>query len=229
MSRPASSSDMSIVRVTLPVAMGYLPLGFAFGLLFSQLGVHWLWATAMSVAVYAGSAQFLIVSLLASHTDHLTIFLSVILLNLRHVFYGLAMADDFRILNGLRLAISIFLLTDETFAVLSNGTNITRDKRTILIVSLLNYVYWVAACTFGAWFASELPSFPAGLQFALSALFAVILVEACLRDIPLCVIVIAAISALTAAILVPSNLFIFIATMLGAIILVMHRGCQHDG
>ena len=87
---------LSIVKVTVPVMMGYIPLGMAFGLLLSSLLIPWYHAFYMSVFIFAGSGQFLALSLFASQATILEIGVATFLLNLRHTFYGLSMISTFK-------------------------------------------------------------------------------------------------------------------------------------
>jgi len=163
---------------TLPVMAGYVPLGAAFGLLFSELGYHWVWAGAMALFVFAGSAQFLAVGLLAAHAGIVEIGVAVFLLNIRHLFYGFSMLRRYAA-AGWRKPYLVFGLTDETFALLStrNAPEDVDADDFRLWVTALNQCYWVVGCTVGAIAGSELDWNLAGLEFALTALFAVLLVE----------------------------------------------------
>ena len=105
---------------TLPVLAGYLALGTAFGLLLNGIGLGVFWAAAMSILVYAGSAQFLAVSLIAGGTSLPQVALLTFLLNFRHFFYGLSMVDRYQGM-GRRKGYLIFALTDETYALLAAG------------------------------------------------------------------------------------------------------------
>ena len=163
---------------TLPVMAGYLPLGAAFGLLFGDLGYHWGWASAVSLFVFAGSAQFLAVGLLAAHAGIVETGIALFLLNIRHLVYGFSMLSRYAA-AGWRKPYLVFGLTDETFALLSTakapvGVN-ADDFR--LWVTALNQCYWVVGTTAGAIAGSALSLNTTGLEFALTALFAVLLVE----------------------------------------------------
>ncbi|MEI8095622.1 MAG: AzlC family ABC transporter permease [Spirochaetales bacterium] len=167
-----------IFRTTLPVAFGYLPLGMAFGVLLQAQGWAWWWASLMGLVIYAGSGQFLAVGLLASGAGLLDAFLATFLLNLRHVFYGLTLLDRYRALGRLRQGYATFALTDETFSLLAGiGPHPQDDRRFVLGVTALNQAWWVLGCTLGAVLGQTWALPTKGLEFALTALFAVLLVE----------------------------------------------------
>ena len=91
----ASAAPMSVLSLTTPVAMGYIPLGMVFGFLFVQAGGSGLMAVLASVIVYAGAAQYMMVPMLATGMPVSTIALATLLVNLRHIFYGLSLLDTF--------------------------------------------------------------------------------------------------------------------------------------
>ena len=103
---------------TVPVMTGYLFLGFGFGILLNQSGYGWPWALAMSVLIYAGSMQFVTVSLLTSGAGLATAALTTLLVNARHLFYGISMVDAYKG-TGKKKPYLIFALTDETYSLVS--------------------------------------------------------------------------------------------------------------
>lgn len=157
---------------------GYIPLGLAFGVLFSQLGHAWHYATLMAITVYAGAAQFLAVGLLASGAGLLEIGIATLLLNARHIFYGLSLAPRFP-KSGLSRLYLMFGLTDETYALLtsSNPPSPENATRFYVQVTALNQLYWVIGCTLGALLGAAFPLQADGLDFTLTALFVVLAVE----------------------------------------------------
>lgn len=164
---------LSAFRATLPVMFGYIPLGIAFGVLFAQLGHPWYMATAMGLAVYAGAAQFMAVGLLAAGAGIWEIGLATLLLNARHMFYGLSMAARFP--RGPSRAYLIFGLTDETYSLLAAAG--PASPGFYLTVTALNQVYWVLGCTVGAWLGVDTALDLRGLDFVLTALFVVLAIE----------------------------------------------------
>ena len=106
--------------VTLPVLMGYLAIGMAFGFMLQAIGYNFIWAFFMSLTIYAGSGQYLGVSLLSAAASLGTVALMTLLINFRHLVYGLSMLEKFRGM-GWRKLYMIFSLTDETYALLSSA------------------------------------------------------------------------------------------------------------
>ena len=104
--------------VTLPVLIGYLAIGIAFGLMLEAIGYNFIWAFFMSLTIYAGSGQYLGVSLLAAAASLGTVAFMTLLINFRHLVYGLSMLEKFRGM-GWRKFYMIFSLTDETYALLT--------------------------------------------------------------------------------------------------------------
>lgn len=109
---------MNALKTTIPVFLGYIPLGVAFGLLLSGAGYHWIYAFLRGLFIYAGSAQFLAVALLAAEAGFADFAVATLLLNLRHSFYGLSMLEKFSDLGKVKPYL-IFALTDETYALLT--------------------------------------------------------------------------------------------------------------
>jgi 4-azaleucine resistance transporter AzlC len=164
---------------TIPVMMGYLVLGIAFGLLLQKAGYHWLWALGTSLFVFAGSMQFVLVGLLVEQAPLATVAVTTLLVNSRHLFYGLSFIERFKAM-GTRGLYMIFSLTDETYALLcSVGEVGTANEREHLMfrIALLDQSYWVAGSVIGAVLGSFITFDTTGIDFAMTALFTVIVVE----------------------------------------------------
>lgn len=163
---------------TIPVMAGYISLGIAFGLLLQSIGYGPIWAFFMSVFIYAGSAQFLAVELLAAGATIAQVALLTFLLNFRHLFYGLSMIEKYRGTRIKKLYL-IFGLTDETYALLT-GYKTPKgisDGNYFLAVTLMNHMYWIIGCVLGSLAGSVIPFDTTGIDFAMTALFAVLVVE----------------------------------------------------
>lgn len=160
---------------TIPVMTGYLFLGAAFGILMGTKGYGAGWAMLMSVVVYAGSMQFVAVTLLAAAFHPLYAFLLTLMVNARHLFYGIAMLEKLRGTGKLKPYL-IFGLTDETFSVLCSvpPPEGVRREWFLLFVTLLNQCYWVLGSALGGLLGPLLRFDTAGLDFVLTALFVVI-------------------------------------------------------
>lgn len=163
---------------TIPVMTGYLFLGFGFGfgIILQQNGYGVLWALAMSLFIYAGSMQYVGVGLLTGGVSLLTAAVTTLMVNARHLFYGISMVDAYKG-TGKRKPYLIFALTDETFSLVSQGAPEKVDRvGYYFLVSLLNQCYWVVGSMLGS-LAGKLPVDFTGIDFALTALFITIFVE----------------------------------------------------
>ena len=163
---------------TLPVMTGYLFLGMAFGILLHSTGLADGWALVMSLFIYAGSMQFVAIGLLTSAFSPVSAFLITLMVNARHLFYGLSMLEPFRKLGRLR-PYMIFSLSDETYSLLCSARPPEGvDRRDFLFfISLLDQTYWVLGTLSGVLAGSVLPFDTTGIDFAMTALFLVIFVE----------------------------------------------------
>lgn len=164
--------------VTVPVLMGYLAIGMAFGFMLQAIGYNFIWAFFMSLTIYAGSGQYLGVSLLASAAALGTVALMTLLINFRHLVYGLSMLEKFRGM-GWRKFYMIFSLTDETYALLSSAqAPVGVDpKNFYFAIALLDHSYWIIGSVIGAVAGEILPISTEGIDFAMTALFVVIAVD----------------------------------------------------
>ena len=165
-------------RDTLPVLTGYLFLGIGFGILLNQSGYGIGWAFAMGLFMYAGSAQYLTVSLLASHASLFSTAAAILLLNARHLFYGISMVDTYKD-TGRKKPYLIFGLTDETYSLVTQNEppkGISRHSY-CFAVTLLDHIYWVSGCTLGGMMGKALPVSLEGVEFVLTALFVTMFVE----------------------------------------------------
>ncbi|MDA3966620.1 MULTISPECIES: AzlC family ABC transporter permease [Helicobacter] len=169
-------SFIKILIQTLPVLMGYLPLGMAFGILFSTLNIEWYYGILCSLLIFTGAGQFLLVSLLALKSGYLEIAFASFMLNIRHIFYSLAILDDIKEF-GIKKYYILFGLTDETFATLKTShlqdTQYSKENRFFLI-TLLNHMYWILGGALGIFMGQGLGFQPQGVEFALTALFSVL-------------------------------------------------------
>lgn len=163
---------------TLPVMAGYVVLGTGFGILLSSKGYGFLWTLAMSVFIYAGSMQYLAVDLLSGGAGLITAALTTLMVNARHLFYGISMIGKYKD-TGKYKPYLIFALTDETYS-LNCGTlpeGVTDASIYYFLVSLFNHCYWVLGSMLGAALGFVLPFNTEGIDFALTALFVTVFVE----------------------------------------------------
>ncbi|MDO4270010.1 MAG: AzlC family ABC transporter permease [Eubacteriales bacterium] len=165
-------------QVTIPVLCGYLFIGFAFGVMLRDAGYLPVWAFFSSLTIYAGSGQYLLVSLLASGASLVTVAVMTLLLNCRHIFYGLSFLETFHQM-GHRKWYMIFSLTDETYSLLcSLKTPEGVDPNAMrFLIAILDQSYWIAGSVIGGVIGGVLPIDSTGIDFAMTALFTVIFVE----------------------------------------------------
>ena len=158
--------------------MGYIFLGIAFGILSSSSGFHVGWAFLMSLLIYAGSMQFVTVPLLLAPYHFLSTVLLTLMVNARHLFYGLSMLDRYKDCGKLKPYL-IFSLTDETYSLVCSAEppeGVSR-KWFFFFISALDQFYWVLGSVIGALVGNFLPIDTTGIDFSMTALFLVIFVE----------------------------------------------------
>ncbi|MGN0268719.1 MAG: AzlC family ABC transporter permease [Lachnospiraceae bacterium] len=168
---------------TLPVLAGYVVLGFGFGLLLQSKGYHFLWAVLMSLTIYAGSMQYVTVDLLANGAGLVSAALMTLMINARHLFYGVSMLIRYRDVGKAKPYL-IFGLTDETYSLVC-GTEVPDGVDTgkyYFLVTLMNQCYWVIGSAAGALFGQAIPINTTGVDFAMTALFTVILTDNLLKQ-----------------------------------------------
>ena len=163
----------SALLSTLPVLTGYLVLGFGFGIVLRAAGGSILLAAAMSTLIYAGSMQYVAIGLLSGGASLITAALTTLMVNARHIFYGISMLDNYRDV-GARKPYLIFALTDETYSlVCTDALPVPKEQRKdyYLLVSLFNHLYWISGSLLGAVVGSLISFNTQGIDFALTALF----------------------------------------------------------
>jgi len=161
-----------LIKLTLPVMFGYLPIGMAFGFLMVHNGGAWWMAPFASVVLYAGAAQFASIALLAAGQSPIAVMLAITLINLRHVFYGFSVIDRMPTALAAKLYL-IFSLTDETYSLI---TSIDKDtaQRDGWRLALLNQLYWIFGSFVGAMLGVGITFEAKGLEFTLTAMFCVL-------------------------------------------------------
>ncbi|MDR0469331.1 MAG: AzlC family ABC transporter permease [Peptococcaceae bacterium] len=162
---------------TLPVLTGFLVLGIAYGILMSSKGYGLFWPGLVSVFVFAGSMQFVAVGMMAGGFDPVAVLLMTLMVNARHIFYGLSMLEKYRN-TGWMKGYLIFGLCDETYSILcATDPPEGVDRRWFMFfITFLNHSYWVAGSFIGGFVGMAIPFEVAGIDFALTALFVVILI-----------------------------------------------------
>ncbi len=163
---------------TVPVLTGYMFLGMGFGILLSEAGFGIGWAFCMGLFMYAGSGQYLAVQLLAGGASLVTTAVATLLVNARHLFYGLSLLETYKG-AGKKKPYMIFTLTDETYSLVTQNQAPEGLGRTqyCFLVSLLDHIYWITGGVLGNLAGSLLPINFEGVEFVLTALFVTMLVE----------------------------------------------------
>ena len=178
-----SSAFRAAFPYTIPVMTGYLFLGISYGIYMKVSGFSFLYPMFMAITIFGGSLEFLAVSLLMSTFAPLQTFLMALVIQARHLFYGLAMLEKYKN-TGLKKLYLIFALTDETFSV-NCSTPVPEDMdkgKFYFAVSLLDQCYWVSGATIGGILGSFIPFNTDGLDFVMTAMFVVIFIEQWLKE-----------------------------------------------
>ncbi len=163
---------------TLPVMAGYIVLGIGFGIIAEKSGYGLPWVLAMSTFIYAGSMQYVAVPLLTGGASLITAALTTLMVNARHLFYGISMVDKYKG-TGKKKPYLIFALTDETYSLVCSEQNENKAEREAyyMWVSLLDHVYWITGSAIGALIGMGVSFNTAGIDFAMTALFITVFVE----------------------------------------------------
>ncbi len=163
---------------TIPVLTGFIVLGMAYGVLMNTKGYGVVWAVLMSAIAFCGSMQFVAITLLTAAFDPLQAFLLSLMVNARHLFYGIAMLEKYKGLGKIRPFL-IYVLCDETFSISSSvepPEGISR-KYFYFSISFLDYSYWVIGTFIGGLLGNVVTFNTTGLDFVLTALFVVLFLE----------------------------------------------------
>ena len=198
----------SPLRYSIPVLLGYLAIGSAFGFLLVAEGYPWWLALVMSALMYAGAGQYIAVGLFAAGIPLWEAVLVQLVVNARHIAYGLSMMNRFRNTGPLRLYL-IFGLTDETFALLSSfpkNEDIKERTRFMFLVTLFNHGYWVLGGVLGAIAGSLINFDTGGISYALTAMFLVLMVEQIRRIKRPWIFIISAASAILCTLFMPMRI-----------------------
>lgn len=164
--------------ITIPVLLGYVPLGIAFGFMMANAGYNALWAFLSSMTIYSGTGQFVSVSFLSEAAPLLEIVLIIVIMNSRMMFYGLSFLDRFSGM-GWRKWYMIFSLTDETYAILSatQAPEGVDEKKYMFYIAALNQSYWVIGGIIGVVAGSMIRIDTTGIDFIMTALFVVLAMD----------------------------------------------------
>jgi 4-azaleucine resistance transporter AzlC len=216
------SQAAAAFRDSTGAGLGFLPLGLAFGALATQSGLDWWWAGLSATLVFAGSFEFLLIGMVGAAVPPTGIAVSAFLVNVRHVFFALSFPLD-RVKGPLGKAYSTFTMCDEVYALTTGNGARSWSGRRVLWLQFFLHVYWAGSSTIGALLGSLLPGGVSGLDFALTALFAVLALDAArdLRGDP-SLPVLALLSALAARLLLPSQMLPAAFALFTAALLTRH-------
>ncbi len=209
---------------TVPVLTGYLFLGAGFGILLSESGYNVLWAFCMSLFVYAGSGQYLAVSLLAGHASLISAAIATLLVNARHIFYGISLLDAYKD-AGKKKFYMIFALTDETYSLVTQNQapeGLTRHQYCFL-VSVFDQLYWICGCVLGALMGTYIPISFEGVEFVLTALFVTMFVEQWISTKKHFPALIGVMSTILCLVIFGSEIFLIPSMVLIAVLLTVSR------
>lgn len=164
--------------VTIPVMLGYIPLGIAFGLMLQHAGYNLIWAIVSSITILSGTGQFIEVSFLESATPLLEVAVLIVILNSRMMFYGLSFIDKFREM-GWKKWYMIHTLTDETYALLCavKAPDDVDEHEFMFAIALLDHVYWIVGGIIGMVAGTLIAVDTTGIDFIMTALFVVIAMD----------------------------------------------------
>ncbi|MEN6594911.1 MAG: AzlC family ABC transporter permease [Clostridiaceae bacterium] len=173
-----NKSFLSAFKRTIPIMAGFFPLGLAYGILMMKAGYSFLWTGLTSVTVLAGSLQFLMLDFFASGVPIGTIIVMALLLNSRHIFYGLSFVEKFKEYGPWKYFM-IYSLSDESYSLLcsSKPQEGTNEKTVNLFSSGFVVFYWTTFSMLGGLIGSWITFDTTGIDFALTALFVVILLD----------------------------------------------------
>ena len=210
---------------TLPVLTGYLVLGFGFGMIMKANGFGLALTFAMSLLIYAGSMQYVAIGLFTGGASLLTVALTTLMVNARHLFYGISMLERYKEI-GAEKPYLIFGLTDETYSLVCGDlTEIPQENRRhyYFLVTLLNHLYWVGGSVLGVVAGTLLQFNSEGIDFALTALFLTVFLEQWLTAEDHKPAVIGVAVSLGALLLFGAERFLIPAMLVIALLLTLYR------
>lgn len=167
-----------VVVKTLPVMAGYIVLGIGFGILLKVNGYGIGWALLMSIFIYAGSMQYVGISIITGGVSIITTALTTLMVNARHLFYGISMIDKYKGAGKWKPYL-MFGLTDETYSLVCDGKYPEGENRFKywFLISLFNQIYWITGSIIGSVVGSVLKINFDGIEFSMTALFVTVVIE----------------------------------------------------
>lgn len=214
-----NQSIKSLLAKTVPVLAGYIVLGMGFGIIMTSKGFPIMLTVSMSVFIYAGSMQYMAISLFSAGASLITFALTTLTVNARHLFYGISMIGKYKNAGKIKPYL-IFGLTDETYSLVCTGEQSVRDCS---LITFFDHCYWVFGTALGAVLGRVLPFSTDGLDFALTALFVTIATEQWLTSKQHAYSVTGIVASIICLIIFGSERFLIPAMLLIAVILLIIR------
>jgi 4-azaleucine resistance transporter AzlC len=174
-------ADRNIIKTafvkSIPILCSYLFVGMAYGIMMEEAGFHWYYSLFVSLTVYTGAFQFVLITFLSSGASWLTIAVTAFLMNSRQTFYSLTFVEDFKRM-GKRLPYMIHTMTDETYAVNCTLEKTQTGRDDIMFwVAFFSRCYWMIGTVGGAVIGQLIPFELEGIDFCMTALFVIIFID----------------------------------------------------
>jgi len=220
-----SKTAVFAFKKTIPIIFGYLFLGTGFGIMLQEAGYNALWALFGSFFIYAGSMQYFMVPLLVTGAPLLTVAIMTLLINSRHIFYGLGFIDRYRKM-GWKYPYMVMSLTDETYVLLSTckyPEGVDPDKAAFYI-SLFNHCWWISGSVLGVLIGTLIPFDLTGIDFCMTALFVILLLNHIKQVKAFTPIVIGLISAVLFLLIMGPDNFILPSLCFTVLLLALLKG-----
>jgi 4-azaleucine resistance transporter AzlC len=212
------------IKAGWPICLGYFPIGLAFGVLAQKAGLHPVEIGLMSLLVFAGSSQFVAASMISGGASTLSIVLTTLIINLRHLLMSSSLAGYLRSVDKIWTALFAYGVTDESFAVnLNRFQSRNWDWRRALVVNQTANLAWIVSSIVGAYGGQFIPAGAFGIDYALIAMFLCLLVFQLRGPLYALTAMVAGALAVCLALLVPGNSYIVVASVLAASIGAVFR------
>jgi 4-azaleucine resistance transporter AzlC len=200
-----------------PICLGYLAIGLAFGVIAQKAGFHPIEIALMSLLVYAGSAQFIAVSMLSGGGGIIPVVITTFTVNLRHLLMSSSLSTFMRNLGSGWLSLFAYGVTDESFALnIAKFRESDWDWRRALVLNHTSNLFWIGSTVAGGYFGHFIPAGAFGIDYALSAMFICLLIFQLRGKLYIAVAIIAGILAVILSLLLPGNSYIVIASIIAA-------------
>ncbi len=210
-----------------PICLGYLAIGLAFGVIAQKAGLHPLEIGLMSLMVYAGSSQFIAISMLAGGSAILPIIVTTFMVNLRHFLMSSSLSMYLKSVHGGWLALYAYGVTDESFALnLTRFRNDNWDWRRALVLNHTTNLAWIVSTIAGGFGGQFIPRGAFGIDYALIAMFICLFVFQLRDSIYIVVAIIAGGLAVGLSLLIPGNSYIIISSVIAATTGVLFKKAQ---